>query len=119
MAVESVHGTLRVVWLQPEVGDFRARQIAVFTGMALILAVSCLTISWIGLRDRASLLRLGALWCVLTLLFEIGIGRLTGASWQRLLSDYDIAHGGLMPLGLLFLLLAPLFAAKIRAQVRS
>ena len=32
IAIESVHGTLRVLFLQPLVGDFRARQIAVFTG---------------------------------------------------------------------------------------
>jgi hypothetical protein len=35
-------------------------------------------------------------------------------SWQRILSDYDLANGGLMGFGLLFMLFAPLIAAKIR-----
>ena len=46
MAVEMVHGIARTLWLAPIVGDFRARQIAVFTGSALILAVAVLFIRW-------------------------------------------------------------------------
>ena len=46
MAVEMVHGIARTLWLAPIVGDFRARQVAVFTGSALILAVAVLFIRW-------------------------------------------------------------------------
>jgi hypothetical protein len=35
-------------------------------------------------------------------------------SWDRIFSDYRIADGGLMPIGLLVLALAPLLAEKIR-----
>jgi hypothetical protein len=37
---EPLHGTARELWLKSLVGDFRARQIAFFTGMALILTMA-------------------------------------------------------------------------------
>jgi hypothetical protein len=62
---EVVHGIARTLFLQPIVGDFRARQIAVFTG---------------------------------------------SAHW----SDYNLLQGGLLPIGLLVLTVAPLLAARWR-----
>jgi hypothetical protein len=56
----------------------------------------------------------GIMWFLLTLTFEIVFGRLVmHASWQRLGSDYDLVHGGLLPLGLLLLAAAPLITAKL------
>ena len=46
IAVESLHGTARQLWLAPCVGDFRARQLAVFTGCLLIFTLAWLTIRW-------------------------------------------------------------------------
>jgi hypothetical protein len=55
------------------------------------------------------------MWLSLTLLFEFGLGRLVlGFSWGRLLSDYDISRGGLLPFGLILLTLSPLVAARLR-----
>jgi len=54
---------------------------------------------------------------VLTLTFEIVGGRLVGLSWDRILSDYNIRRGGLLPLGLLAVTLAPLLAAWARGVV--
>jgi len=39
---------------------------------------------------------------------------LTGLTWERLAADYNVLEGGLMPLGLLVLLLSPLIAGKVR-----
>ncbi|MFN0087274.1 MAG: hypothetical protein ACKVX9_17935 [Blastocatellia bacterium] len=114
---ESVHGTARVLVLQPRVGDFRARQIAFFTGMVLILAIAMLFIRWIRACGAGQLLRVGLLWMAMTLLFEISLGRFVmGYSWERLLSDYDLSKGGLMGFGLLFLVFAPRLAARLRGE---
>jgi hypothetical protein len=56
----------------------------------------------------------GALWVGLTLVFEFSLGRATGASWSRILSDYDPSRGGLMLLGMAFMFLAPMLAARFR-----
>jgi len=36
VAVESIHGVIRRLFLEPQLGDLRARQVSVFTGAALI-----------------------------------------------------------------------------------
>jgi peptidoglycan/LPS O-acetylase OafA/YrhL len=116
MAVETIHGILRSLLLVPLVGDFRARQIGVFIGSALILAISFLTIRWIGMRGTRQQFMLGLFWTVLTVAFEFALGRALGFSWQRVLSDYDLRHGGLMLIGLAILFLAPFFAARVRTS---
>jgi hypothetical protein len=118
MAVEVVHGVARTLLLAPIVGDFRARQIAVFTGSALILAIAALFIRWMKPVGLGGALAIGAIWLVLTLAFEVAFGRLVvRATWSRIASDYDLAHGGLLPVGLLIETCAPAIAARFRGML--
>jgi hypothetical protein len=115
VGAEIVHGILRSIFLMPRVGDKRARQIGVFSGSAMNLGITCLFIRWIGARTIRVLVGLGVVWVVLTVVFEVTFGRLVmRSSWQRLRSDYDLAHGGLLPLGLVALAGSPLVAARLR-----
>ena len=57
-------------------------------------------------------LQVGALWVVLTLIFEFTLGYFFGYSLERILSDYNIAKGGLMVFGVLLMLISPALAAK-------
>lgn len=115
VCAESVHGVLRTMLLAPLVGDFHARQISVFTGSLLILTVAYLFVWWIRAGTTGALVAVGLFWLALTLLFELGLGRIAlGLSWERIASDYDIRRGGLLPLGLIVLALSPLIAAKVR-----
>ena len=111
---ESIHGTLRQLYLAPLMGDFRARRISVFTAMVLIFIVTLLTIRWLRVRDTGTLVRIGAIWVALTILFEVGLGRTLGYQWNRIFEDYDLSKGGLMSLGLLAMLFTPLIAARVR-----
>jgi len=113
--VETVHGILRTLFLAPLTGDFRARQIGVFTGSLLILAIATLTIRWLRLPTRAQQLQVGALWLAAMVAFEISFGRwVANQPWERILADYNISAGGLLPFGMLVLLLSPLIAARLR-----
>ena len=114
MSAEIVHGVARTLFLAPAVGDFRARQLAVVSGSLLMLAITCLTIRWLQPRATRSLVTIGVMWVVLTLAFEIGLGRLVGYSWNRIASDYNLLHGGLMPLGLGVMAMAPWIASRFR-----
>lgn len=114
VVAETIHGIARTLWLAPRIGDFRARQVAVFSGSAIILAIVALFIRWIDPPSRRAALAIGGLWLVLTLTFEIVVGRATGASWARIVEDYDLVHGGLLPFGMAILALAPLIAARAR-----
>ena len=54
------------------------------------------------------------MWVLLTIGFELLLGWVLGLGWARILEDYDLPHGGLMPLGLLFMLCAPWLAMPRR-----
>ena len=85
VCAEIIHGILRTLLLAPRVGDFRARQIGVFTGSLLILLIAGLSIRWIHTRSMTSLVKVGVVWLVLMVVFELAFGRLVlGASWERL-----------------------------------
>ena len=115
--VESVHGTLRQMFLAPLVGDFTARRIAFFVALGLILAVALLTIRWLDAPSRKFLYIAALIWMILTASFEFLIGRFVmNLSWDRIFEDYDVTRGGLMAFGLLFLVFAPAIAIRIRGK---
>jgi hypothetical protein len=118
IAVEFVHGVLRFIFLVPYVGDFRARQIGVFTGSVLIVAVAYLFIGWLQPAVTKSLMMVGMLWLVLTVAFEFSFGHFVfRRSWNDLASDYDLLHGGLLPIGMVVLAFSPVIAARLRNLV--
>ena len=83
--------------------------------IVIILAVALVFVRWIGAARPAQLLMVGLIWLCLTLVFEVLFGRFViGASWERLAADYNVLEGGLLPFGMLVLLLSPLLAAKVR-----
>ena len=117
MLLESIHGTLRTLYLEPWLGSFRARQVSVFTGCVIILAVTLIFVRWMNATSRAALIRIGVVWVILTLIFEFAVvGPMLGLSWNRMMEDYDLSRGGLMIFGLLFMLFAPNIAARIRGM---
>lgn len=117
MFAESVHGALRTFFLAPAVGDLRARQISFFTGMLLILLIACFFISWVRAETIKSLFIVGLMWMVLTVFFEIGLGLfILDYTWARMYEDYDISRGGLMAFGLVFMVVVPLLAARLRGM---
>jgi hypothetical protein len=112
---ETVHGILRVMTLEPRIGDLRARQVAIFTGSAIIFGIAYIFIRWIKAPDTWSLFFVGIFWMVLTVGFEVVLGRLVmGFSWDRIIAEYNILTGSLMPLGLAFLVVVPLLAARLK-----
>lgn len=118
IGAEIVHGILRGVFLVPRVGQFRAGQIGVFTGSMIVFAIAFLLAPWLRGARPSELLVLGSLWVVGTIGFEVLFGRFViGLSWQRLFADYNLLAGGLMPLGLIALGMAPLLTAKLRRIV--
>jgi hypothetical protein len=120
IAVESLNGTLRELWLVPTLGGVRAHQVAFVTGSMVILAIATLFIRWLHASKTLQLFQVGLLWLVLTLGFEISLGRLIfGYSWERIFADYNLSQGGLMGFGLMLLLFAPLIAAQLRGLLPS
>jgi len=115
---ESLHGTARQLLLEPLLGDFRARQISVFIGAIIIIAITFVFVRWLKGSRVTDFIMIGSLWVILTVGFEILLGRFAmGLSRERIASDYNLAAGGLMPLGLLAMLLAPVTLARIYDEI--
>jgi hypothetical protein len=114
-AAETVHGILRVAFLQPRLGDLPARQAALVTGALIIVAIATLTIRWIGAVGVRQQMALGALWLALMVAFDIAVGRFVfGYSWGRIAADFNPVAGGYLGVAMLVLLVAPWLAAGLR-----
>lgn len=119
MAVETVHGVVRGIFLVPAVGEAAASRIGWPIGMAIVLTITLLLIRWTGLRDVPSLLRLGAIWAALTFVFEIAIGLARGLDATAIWHEANPLAGGLMVYSLAVMFVAPLLAAKLRGMLTS
>jgi hypothetical protein len=85
---ESLNGTVRNLWLIPALGDRLAHQIAFVTGSVLIITIATIFIRWLKAQRVSQLLGIGLLWLILTIGFEIGLGRfILGYSWERIAAD--------------------------------
>ena len=132
MLTESIHGTLRTLYLEPIMGGFRARQLSTVTATIIIFTITWLTMRWLraatsmpgeqgggGLRRGSRLstavgLVIGAIWVALTLIFEFSLGQAFGMTWPRMLEDYDLTRGGLMGLGLAAMFVTPWVVNRYR-----
>jgi hypothetical protein len=109
-----VNGSLREALYRDAVGDLRAHQISTATGIGLFAAYFVALERRDPLPDDRTALRVGALWLVLTVLFEFGFGRrVARQSWEQLLADYDLRRGRLWPVVLACLGLVPLVTRRI------
>ena len=112
---ESLNGTVRILCLIPAFGDPLAHQISFLMGAILIVTIATIFVSWLQASHISQLLAVGVLWLLLTVGFELILGRFVlGYSWSQIAAEYNIYQGGLMPYGLVLLTLSPVIAVKIR-----
>jgi hypothetical protein len=112
---ETLHGILRVRFLNRRLGAHRANQIGVLSGSALIMAICWLLVPWITPESVRECLAAGGVWLFLMLIFEFGLGHwYFRRSWQRLVEEFDLRKGGFLGLGMMVLFFAPLIIAEIR-----
>ena len=108
MVVAILNGAFRDVVLMPRMGDPIARAVSCVTLAAAIFAVTWLALPWIRPQSAGDAWRIGALWLVMTLVFEFGAGHyLFRTPWPQLLADCNLAAGRLWILVLAATLMAP------------
>ncbi|MGB7203380.1 MAG: hypothetical protein WBD16_14125 [Pyrinomonadaceae bacterium] len=116
IVVETIHGIVRQKFITPALGDLLARQIGVFVGSVLILAITWLFVDWLHAYSFKSKIAIGLLWCALTFAFEVLLGLSLGFSVQRIIADYDLAQGGFMLFGMIILAFSLLIVSKFRGD---
>jgi hypothetical protein len=114
------NGTIRVVALQPQLGEERARQVASLSGVVLVLIVSRLFVLHTQEARSSQLLWVGVAWLAGTMAFEFVFGHfVAGLSWSTLLADYDITRGRLWSLILVSVCLGPWFWGAVSGKRRG
>jgi len=120
MAAETLLGLWRVKLLSVWLGEEAARDVGVFTGSLIILLITFACIGWIPARDTRTLLLIGSSWVMLTIGYEVVLGRFAlDRSWAEIAADFNLFRGRLFPLGLVLLLFSPLLSAWLRGRMRS
>jgi hypothetical protein len=107
MLLETGNGYVRELFVAPEIGALRAKQLGLLVGSALVLLTAWACSSWLRADTLRKQLVIGGYWVALTLVFEIALGLATGVGWATLLADYNPLRGGYMLVGLLVLFAAP------------
>ena len=118
-ALETVHGIVRGLWLEPALGAVAAQRLGFALGSVLVVAVAWATSRWLGAATRAEQLLAGLMWLLLMLGFELAIGRARGFGWARIAAEFDPRQGGFMLFGLLLMWLAPMLGAWLRGRRRA
>ena len=117
MAAESLQGAARRLLLSPAL-EQALRQFSVLVGVLVIAAITWALLPWMRIRTTGQALATGAMWALLTLAFEFGLGGIMGLSWSQMLADYDLTQGGLMPIGLLAMALVPWAVWRLQSRTR-
>lgn len=113
-----VNGMAREAILVPMLGNVPAFILSGILLSMLIVAVSYLSLPWIGQAPVASYIAIGFAWLSLTLAFEFIFGRLIqGHPWSQIFEAYTFKDGNIWPVVLLTTAAAPCVAARIRGWV--
>ena len=116
IAIETVSGVLRTLYLEPWLGEVLARQLGVFMGCCIFIALVHKQCRWLRIPTGRDW-QVGLFWALSTFGFEVLLGKgVIKAPWSRILSDYDISHGGFMGFGLLSMAVAPALVRKLHSH---
>jgi hypothetical protein len=111
------NGAFRQAALDPGLGPMRAHPVSTLLLCVVILAVTALTIRWIGPKTAGQAWTIGIAWVTATLAFELLGGHyLFGRPWNALLADYALTAGRIWPLVLVTILVAPVWAERRLAR---
>jgi hypothetical protein len=115
-----LNGGLREGVITPAWGPTTGHVLSTLLLIGAILAVTVLTIRWIGPGSTIRAVWLGFLWMGLTLAFEFLAGRYVfGATWESLLADYNMLAGRIWPLVPLTMLFAPVLMYRKYGRRRA
>jgi hypothetical protein len=116
MALETVHGILRGMFLVPITGQVTANRVGWPIAAVIVMGISVACAKWIGLYDIKKLILLGLFWAMLTFIFELAIGFARGLSGYEIIAEINPLAGGLLIYSLIVMLFAPWLATKIRGM---
>lgn len=111
-AIGSANGALREATYGRRLSEPAANRISVLTAIAAFaIYFRSLQRRW-PLASESEAAAVGAIWVLLTISFEFGLGSKIGKSWGEMSAEYDIRRGRLWPLVLVSLAVGPELARR-------
>ena len=109
-----VVATFRISVLLPPLGDQTAHQLGTVIYLIVQFTIIYIFIKKMRVKEIKTLLGIGFLWVVITIIFEFVFGHyVMGHSWLKLFADYNVFNGRLWILVLINNIAAPLVSGKI------
>ena len=108
IAIAMANGMIRDLGYKKYTTELRAHQISTLTA-AIIFSIYAWTIErrW-PLESAAQAVLAGSIWLLLTIVFEVVFGYFVAKNtWAKLVADYDVRHGRVWSLLLLWLFALP------------
>jgi len=104
-----MNAAFRELVYKPFTGELLAHQVSTITGsVAFFLLAYFLLRHYMYNTPNNKLLLIGLMWVALTIVFEFGLGIfVTGASWNKMLNDYNIGQGRIWIFFLVIILITP------------
>lgn len=106
------NAALRQIFILPMTTELTAHQISCVTGVTFF-GIYNYFLAKFWKNFPANPIPMAVFWICLTILFEFGLGRALGRSWEILFHDYNIFAGRLWVIVLIWTGLAPIVMRKI------
>lgn len=112
--VAILNGALRVKGYSPYMSELAAHQLSTGIGLCFFSFIFWFLTGAYRLESSGLALGIGAMWLVLTILFEFVFGHFViGHPWSKLFADYNIFKGRLWSLVLFWTFVGPYVCFKI------
>jgi hypothetical protein len=112
-----VVATFRVGVLLPPFGEQTAHQAGTIIYMLIQFVIIYFFIKKMKIKEVKTLLGIGILWVVITIIFEFVFGHyVMGHPWQKLFADYNLINGRLWVLVLINNIVAPIISGIMIKQ---
>jgi hypothetical protein len=115
MFLAIINGGLRDKLYAPFLGELLAHQLSTLLLVVVFAGYFWLLTTFWRIASSRQAWSIGLMWLVMTLMFEIGLGRWgLGYTWSRVVHDVDIMVGRVWVLIPLWVLVGPLLFFRIR-----
>ncbi|MAY02240.1 MAG: hypothetical protein CMQ38_04590 [Gammaproteobacteria bacterium] len=115
-----LNGFLREYVLVPFFGQETALPLSGLLLSLIVVIVTWLSMGFFGRQNSAVYFLIGLQWVLMTLLFEIGLGRyVSGISWAELLQLFNVRSGNLFSLVLFISFIAPWRIARFKGLIQA
>jgi hypothetical protein len=116
----TVNGIVRVVVLEPWLGERVAGVISVISAIVILQVIAFFSLRRHPAASRTQLAAIAAAWLLMTIAFEFIFGRyVEGMTWRELAANYNLLQGRLWPIVLVSIFCAPFWWGRVSPNRRA